>query len=298
MPGPSGSELHAAAWSAAALLWAAATARSLGDDRTHGAGLARRASLCGATALATILGARAHSAIDALASGGSSTTAGRSLLTGAPGWRLAGGLFAGLAVLAVAGPRWLGRGLGRAAILDHAAPPCGVAVALGRLGCLAAGCCFGRPCVQPWCIAHPRRSPAWWSQVALGIIDDRTQTSLPAHPVPFYLAAAALVASWAASSCRARNSGEGTAFLVFAALLAASRIAIEPLREARFGQGPAGQSALDAATVVAASIALLVRRMPQWSPAAATSFSPSSPGMPTDCTTRPPSGSSNRGRAR
>lgn len=39
--------------------------------------------------------------------------------------------------------------------LDLAAPIAAFGYAFGRLGCLAAGCCFGRECYLPWAITFP-----------------------------------------------------------------------------------------------------------------------------------------------
>ncbi|MFM7144147.1 MAG: prolipoprotein diacylglyceryl transferase family protein, partial [Alphaproteobacteria bacterium] len=216
-----------------------------------------------------------------------------------PGLRIGGGLAAAVLLLVSVGPCWLGHGVRRVHLLDAVAPPAGLAIALGRLGCLAEGCCFGVPCDWPWCIRWPAGSPSWWSQVALGRIADRAAEALPAHPYPLYLAGGALVATALSRRAgRAIGRGGATAF-AFAALLAATRLAAEPMRERAFGQGAAGQGTLDLATL-AGSIALLAcvayRETPDGGRSPTRQASSPSPGMPSPCTSLPSSGSSNAGR--
>lgn len=54
---------------------------------------------------------------------------------------------------------------------DAAAPGMALAYAIGRIGCLMNGCCYGRPTDLPW-----------------GIIFPQTGTGLPHHPVQIYAA--------------------------------------------------------------------------------------------------------------
>ena len=54
------------------------------------------------------------------------------------------------------------------AIADMIAPSLLAGLALGRLGCLLNGCCFGGPSSDPWAIAFPEESPPYETQVASG----------------------------------------------------------------------------------------------------------------------------------
>lgn len=96
--------------------------------------------------------------------------------------------------------------------------------AVGRLGCLAAGCCHGAPSAAPWAVrfAHP----------ACLIPEPLRGVSL--HPVQLYEAVGLLVVSWAAASAlsatRAGRLAEGSAFRGYLAFYGALRLLMDPLR--------------------------------------------------------------------
>src|SRR5207247_2508556 len=79
---------------------------------------------------------------------------GRGLWTG--GLASMGGIVTGLAAT------WL---IARAArrpageLLDAIVPAALVALAVGRLGCFLAGCCYGRPTALPWGVVFPELGP-------------------------------------------------------------------------------------------------------------------------------------------
>ncbi|MBN1589008.1 MAG: prolipoprotein diacylglyceryl transferase [Pirellulales bacterium] len=54
------------------------------------------------------------------------------------------------------------------AIGDLLAPSMMLGLALGRIGCLAHGCCFGGPCDLPWAVTFPQGSPVYEQQLARG----------------------------------------------------------------------------------------------------------------------------------
>lgn len=54
------------------------------------------------------------------------------------------------------------------ATCDVVAPSLVLGLALGRLGCIMTGCCFGGPSDVPWAITFPPDSPAHWHQVERG----------------------------------------------------------------------------------------------------------------------------------
>lgn len=66
----------------------------------------------------------------------------------------AGGVFYGGLLLALAAGYWLMRrdDLPPAATLDCFAPGLALGQALGRIGCFAAGCCWGNECDRPWAV--------------------------------------------------------------------------------------------------------------------------------------------------
>lgn len=54
--------------------------------------------------------------------------------------------------------------------LDLFAPGLALGIAIGRIGCLMNGCCFGGPCDLPWGIVFPPESPAYAQQTNEGVI--------------------------------------------------------------------------------------------------------------------------------
>jgi prolipoprotein diacylglyceryltransferase len=246
--------LYEAAWGAAGLLWGLGGALLL--RRRTGAVVPWR-NLVGLVALAvaaTLFGARAH--FVALAPDLLATSGWRALVGPLPegaGLRITGGLVAGGLVLALLGPRATRGHLGRGAIADVLVPATGIAIALGRLGCFAEGCCFGIPCTGPWCVRFATESPAWWSHAAQGLVPTTAAASLAVHPVQLYLGLSALVATIASHAAfHEPSSYEGARALTFVVLLALLRAAIEPLRETRFGAGVPHEAMLDLAIAAVA----------------------------------------------
>ena len=54
------------------------------------------------------------------------------------------------------------------AVCDLITPGMLLGLALGRVGCLLNGCCFGGPCELPWAVTFPQGSPPYESQLARG----------------------------------------------------------------------------------------------------------------------------------
>jgi phosphatidylglycerol---prolipoprotein diacylglyceryl transferase len=82
-----------------------------------------------------------------------------------------GGIFAGgLALALLAGlvyARYSHLPLRRT--MDVAAPALALGHAIGRLGCFAAGCCYGRPTTMPWGVTFSSRMAALWSGTPLHV---------------------------------------------------------------------------------------------------------------------------------
>jgi phosphatidylglycerol:prolipoprotein diacylglycerol transferase len=51
---------------------------------------------------------------------------------------------------------------------DLIAPSLALGLAIGRIGCLLNGCCYGGPCDRPWAVTFPAGSPPYEEQVASG----------------------------------------------------------------------------------------------------------------------------------
>jgi prolipoprotein diacylglyceryltransferase len=132
-------------------------------------------------------------------------------------------------VLAAPSAAWLVRlPVGR--YVDVLAPSVTLALAVGRLGCLAQGCCFGTRSNLPWALAFPRGSPAYVAQLAEGVIPATAAESLPVHPLQIYFAASAIAVTavllWRAR--RKRFDGEVALWLVV--LSSGSKFLLEALR--------------------------------------------------------------------
>lgn len=67
---------------------------------------------------------------------------------------------------------------------DVFAPSIAIGHAIGRIGCLMAGCCFGRECTLPWAITYHNPEARAVSDTPLGI---------PLHPAPLYESAGDLL---------------------------------------------------------------------------------------------------------
>jgi phosphatidylglycerol---prolipoprotein diacylglyceryl transferase len=68
--------------------------------------------------------------------------------------------------------------------MDCFAPGIALGHAIGRLGCLAAGCCYGILCERPWAITFNNKDITEFSNVPLGV---------PLHPTQLYEALGNLV---------------------------------------------------------------------------------------------------------
>ena len=176
--------------------------------------------------MATLLGARLHALVIELGLPPSTLWHAPALLLGA-GFRLPGGILLAL-VLAP-----LLAGIVRVPIGplgDAAAPFAGVALALGRLGCLLRGCCFGHVSDLPWAVLYPAGTAAALNHAAQGLVPDGA-ASLATHPLPVYLEVAGLVITGALVGLRARRRYPGEVGLALLASLGVALGGLEAFRE-------------------------------------------------------------------
>ncbi|MCS7024805.1 MAG: prolipoprotein diacylglyceryl transferase [Bryobacteraceae bacterium] len=98
----------------------------------------------------------------------------------------AGGVFYGglIAALAVAAWYLRSRKLAFLPVADVFAPGIALGHAIGRLGCFAAGCCWGTACDRPWAVTFDKLDAYQLVGVPLGV---------PLHPTQLYEAAAEAV---------------------------------------------------------------------------------------------------------
>jgi len=113
---------------------------------------------------------------------------------------------------------------------DVFAPGLAVGHALGRLGCFAAGCCFGKQS-GPWGVSFPMGSVAFDELSSLGDVAPDASFTPPLHPTQLYEAGgeAAMFALLLALQPRLRTR-PGALALVYAALYAVLRFVVELFR--------------------------------------------------------------------
>jgi len=138
-----------------------------------------------------------------------------------------------------------------------AADMAGMAIPLGlgfgRMGCLLAGCCFGRPTDVSWALSFPSHSPASESQFKQGLLDSPFDPSLPVHPTQIYESAGSLaIAAFLILYLHGRKRYDGHVFLAFVTLYATLRFFLE------FWRGDDRGSLLGVSTSQLIGAALLV----------------------------------------
>jgi len=212
---------EAAFWSAGvlAVAFGALAARLLGLP------LARTAALLVCAALAVPIGARTLYVLEypAFFSGPEPLNA---FELSTAHFSLMGGVLLAAAVT-LAGVRLLRLDLWRTA--DAVAPGLALGIAVMRTGCFFAGCCYGIVTRGPLGVEFPPGSVAHLMQLgggAIGLFD----AALPVYPTELFELAGALIAGALALVLLARRAPSGVPFLAAAALFAAVRWAVWPIR--------------------------------------------------------------------
>jgi phosphatidylglycerol:prolipoprotein diacylglycerol transferase len=101
------------------------------------------------------------------------------------------GAFIGAGAAAALYLRLCGKPLWRYA--DTLIPAVFVGYALARLGCLAAGCCYGVPTDLPWGVQYAQGSEPFQADVEAGRVSASAAHSVKLHPVALYLGAAGVL---------------------------------------------------------------------------------------------------------
>ena len=101
----------------------------------------------------------------------------------------------------------------------------------GRMGCLLAGCCFGRTCSLPWALRFPPHSPAVDKQFQLGQLLSESLPSQPVHPTQVYESLGCLLlAAVLILKLHPKKRYDGQVFLAFVGGYATLRFLLEFLR--------------------------------------------------------------------
>ena len=140
--------------------------------------------------------------------------------------------FGGVAGSMLAGAVWCRRNAASFAKLsDFFAVALPMGHALGRLGCLAAGCCGGLPTTLPWGVTFTHRDSLVAPHLA----------GIPLHPFQLYESAANVAAAWVAVKVLHRVEAgalrPGSGWAAYLGFYGAARFALETFRGDDRGQG-------------------------------------------------------------
>jgi phosphatidylglycerol:prolipoprotein diacylglycerol transferase len=115
---------------------------------------------------------------------------------------------------------------------DAIIPSVAIGHAIGRLGCFAAGCCWGAACDPhlPWAARFPPESLAYQSQLSNHVIQFGAARTLPIHPTQLYEAIGELGIFVALTLWRTRKRFHGELLALYLMLYAPLRALIETMR--------------------------------------------------------------------
>ena len=148
---------------------------------------------------------------------------------------------------------------------DVFAPGIALGHAVGRLGCLAAGCCYGKPTAVPWAVTFTN---------PLAAANVGTPLNVPLHPTQIYESAAeALILLVLLATEKKGRAYPGRTFWLYMLMYAVSRFIIEFYRGDERGLvlGVLSTSQFISTVLVPLSLVMLLwlARRPQPSPEAA-----------------------------
>ncbi len=167
--------------------------------------------------------------------------------------RSSGVYYGGLALALGASALYLRRTKLPAGILaDLAAPGIALGQAIGRLGCLSAGCCYGKPTQMPWAITFTSK----YANENVGV-----PLNTPLHPTQIYESAATFLLFVYLSWRLSRKHFTGQIMLEYLAVYALARFVIEFFRDDERGfvlGGLLSTSQLIGVITILASVSLLL----------------------------------------
>jgi phosphatidylglycerol---prolipoprotein diacylglyceryl transferase len=107
-----------------------------------------------------------------------------------------------------------------------------IGLGFGRMGCLMAGCCFGKATDGGFALSFPGHSPASEAHWKAKLLKSPGEASLPVHPTQIYESAASLaISALLILYLHGRKRYDGQVFLSFVVLYAAVRFVLEFLRD-------------------------------------------------------------------
>ena len=115
-------------------------------------------------------------------------------------------------------------------VLDTLAVGLPLAMAISRVGCLMAGCCFGTPTNLPWGIQYDAASWVYQVHMAQGLVHLHDGTSVPVHPAQLYQMAGCLLIAFLAWRSQKQWKSSGSQFLFSVLCYAVLRFFVEFVR--------------------------------------------------------------------
>jgi phosphatidylglycerol:prolipoprotein diacylglycerol transferase len=115
---------------------------------------------------------------------------------------------------------------------DAMGPTVAIGQALGRLGCFAAGCCWGGACDAHYALAarFPPESLAFQSQLSNHLVDSTALTTIPIHPTQLYEALGTALIFLFLTWWRSRKRFNGELLALYLMLYAPLRALVETFR--------------------------------------------------------------------
>jgi phosphatidylglycerol:prolipoprotein diacylglycerol transferase len=106
-----------------------------------------------------------------------------------------------------------------------------VGLGFGRMGCLMAGCCFGKPWESPFALSFPGNSPASEWQARHELLPSVFAPSLPVHPTQIYESLFSFAIAFVILFyLHERKKHDGQLFVMFVVAYAAMRFLVEFFR--------------------------------------------------------------------
>jgi phosphatidylglycerol:prolipoprotein diacylglycerol transferase len=122
------------------------------------------------------------------------------------------------------------RGMRFARTADILAPSVAIGHFFGRLGCFAAGCCWGAPSAAPWAMRFPSESLAFQQLVGEGRLPVSAAVTMPLHPVQLYEALGELALYFLLSLLATRKRYDGQVLVAWLLGYGALRFVTECFR--------------------------------------------------------------------
>lgn len=147
-------------------------------------------------------------------------------------------------------------------VADVLAPTVALGHFFGRLGCFAAGCCWGRETTAAWAVRFPPSSVAYQDYAARGAIPPNALATPPLHPVQLYEAGGDLLLFALLYLLGRRKRFDGEVLAAYLAGYGALRFVVELFRgdAARKFAGPLATSQWIAVAAMALGVIVFFAR--------------------------------------